>query len=351
MGKNLKKCITVVVTIFIMIGMLMPTTSYVEAASDHLIIINTKTNKMGYYVNNKLVKEFRVATGKSSTQTPTGKSQIVNKIKNRPYYKGRIPGGDPRNPLGDRWLGLQIRGTYGTTYGIHGNNNESSIGKHVSGGCVRMHNKDVRWLFDRISRYSTVILKNTNQSFAQIAAGYGIKLEDNTTPPPPPIINKGWQIINGKKYYYNAQGQKVTGFQTIDNSKYLFNKDGVMQIEWQTIVEGRRSYFGSDGRMLTGWQTIDSKKYYLNESNGVALRNWQMIDGKKYYFGNDEAMRTGWQTIDNNNYYFGNDGVMVTGLQQIGDKKYYFYEDGKMGINVQIDENITVGPDGVVIEN
>ncbi|MDO6851927.1 L,D-transpeptidase [Priestia megaterium] len=68
---------------------------------------------------------------------------MLNKIKNRPYYTGHIPGGDPRNPLGKRWLGLNANGTYGDTYGIHGNNNESSIGKYVSQGCMRMHNSSV----------------------------------------------------------------------------------------------------------------------------------------------------------------------------------------------------------------
>ncbi|MED4267070.1 L,D-transpeptidase [Priestia megaterium] len=57
----------------------------------------------------------------------------MNKIKNRPYYTGHIPGGNPRNPLGKRWLGLNANGTYGgDTYGIHDNNNESSSGKYVS---------------------------------------------------------------------------------------------------------------------------------------------------------------------------------------------------------------------------
>ena len=179
MDKKIKKYLTMILTIVLIIGVSVPTMSYVEAASKHMIIINTKTNRLGYYVNNKLVKEFAVATGKQSTPTPTGKCKIVNKIKNRPYYSKGIPGGSPRNPLGDRWLGLSINGTYGTTYAIHGNNNESSIGKHVSGGCIRMHNKEVRWLFDQIPNKSDVILKYTDQSFKQIAAGYGIKLEDN----------------------------------------------------------------------------------------------------------------------------------------------------------------------------
>jgi len=83
-------------------------------------------------------------------KTPVGFFKVVNKIKNRPYYTGHIPGGDPRNPLEKRWLGLNANGTYGDTYGIQGNNNESSIGKYVIQGCVRMHNTDIEKLYDKV---------------------------------------------------------------------------------------------------------------------------------------------------------------------------------------------------------
>ena len=78
MEKKIKKYITIMLAI-VLVGISIPITK-VEAASKHLIIINTKTNKLGYYVNNKLVKTFPVATGKASSPTPTGKSKIVNKL-------------------------------------------------------------------------------------------------------------------------------------------------------------------------------------------------------------------------------------------------------------------------------
>jgi hypothetical protein len=43
-------------------------------------------------------------------------------------------------------MGLSIKG-----YGIHGNNNPNSIGKAVSGGCIRMRNQDVEELFGMVS--------------------------------------------------------------------------------------------------------------------------------------------------------------------------------------------------------
>jgi len=85
-----------------------------SAAGSDLIIVNKKTNKLAYFSDGKLVKTFPVATGKSKELTPEGNFKMVVKVKNRPYYKENIPGGDPANPLGDRWLGLEVNGTYGT---------------------------------------------------------------------------------------------------------------------------------------------------------------------------------------------------------------------------------------------
>ncbi|MEG0872889.1 MAG: L,D-transpeptidase family protein [Clostridium sp.] len=143
----------------------------------HYIIIKTSNNKMAYYQDGKLIKECTVATGSKSSPTPKGQFKIVNKIINRPYYKQKIPGGDPRNPLGNRWLGLEVGKTYGTTYAIHGNNNENSIGKNISEGCIRMHNKDVKWLFDQIPKESKVIITGSEKSFKEIGNSYNLNLE------------------------------------------------------------------------------------------------------------------------------------------------------------------------------
>ena len=149
--KNAKKLICSLLILFMAVASSFTYSQAAMTTPKQVIIINTRTNRLGYYKSGKLVKEFRVATGKASTPTPTGKTKVVNKIKNRPYYSGGIAGGAPNNPLGDRWLGLNLNGTYGTTYAIHGNNNASSIGKSVSAGCVRMHNSEIRWLYDQVT--------------------------------------------------------------------------------------------------------------------------------------------------------------------------------------------------------
>lgn len=150
-----------------------------QAAENQFVIINKSTNQLAYYENGKLLKVFRVATGRKPSYTPEGKFKIVNKIVNRPYYTGKIPGGDPRNPLGNRWLGLNARGTWGTTYAIHGNNDPSSIGKYVSSGCIRMYDNEVEWLFARIKVNTPVVITSSGKSFDSIAKANGYKVTSN----------------------------------------------------------------------------------------------------------------------------------------------------------------------------
>jgi hypothetical protein len=166
-GNWLRKSPVVFFTLSICLLFCLPV--FAQSESEQLIIINKSKNQLAFYLDGEIVKLFDVATGVKPSYTPEGTFKIVNKIKNRPYYKENIPGGDPRNPLGDRWLGLDAKGTYGTTYAIHGNSNASSIGKYISAGCVRMHNDDVHWLFDHLNLQTKVIITSSELSFDEIA--------------------------------------------------------------------------------------------------------------------------------------------------------------------------------------
>lgn len=95
-------------------------------------------------------------------------------------------------------------------------------------------------------------------------------------------------VSKGKTYYFDADGNKVTGKQTINNATYFFNKDGVMQ---------------------TGWKKTDDGTYYLGD-NGAAV--------------------IGWQTIEDDDYYFDNSGIMATGEVQVGLAKCTFSKKGKL---------------------
>ena len=137
--------------------------------------------------------------------------------------------------------------------------------------------------------------------------------EDNGTWP----ANE-WKVINGAKYSFDQRGYMRTGWYWDGNNWYYLGtaNDGAMKIGWQK-VNGKWYWLEADGKMATGWVKQGNKKYYLDASG---------------------AMRTGWLKDGNNWYYLGtaNDGAMKTGWQKVNGIWYYMYEDGKMAANTWI---------------
>jgi lipoprotein-anchoring transpeptidase ErfK/SrfK len=129
------------------------------------IVVSLVDHKLALVENGKVVRIYRVAVGKASTPSPTGTYTIADRVKNPTYYHdGKIIQAGPGNPVGDRWMGLNIHG-----YGIHGTNVPSSVGKAASHGCIRLGKADVEDLFSRIRVGDTVELVNTrNAETAQI---------------------------------------------------------------------------------------------------------------------------------------------------------------------------------------
>ncbi|MET3689845.1 lipoprotein-anchoring transpeptidase ErfK/SrfK [Priestia megaterium] len=155
------------------------------AAKDDLIIVNKHYNKLMYLKDGYVNQIESVGTGRSWELTPVGHFKVVNKVKNRPYYKKNIPGGAPNNPLGARWLGLSVPGSSasrsGNVYAIHGNANPSSIGGYVSSGCIRMYNDKVIKLYDKVQINTPVAVTNSEKSFTELAKIYGYKIKGYNT--------------------------------------------------------------------------------------------------------------------------------------------------------------------------
>ena len=173
----------------------------------------------------------------------------------------------------------------------------------------------------------------------------------------------GWGYDkDGNRYYGKADGTFLKGWQTVNGKRYYFNRFGIMTKNWAKLTNAKGNvcyyYFGSDGVMKTGWQSIKNSKgaaykYYFG-TNGVKRTGWQKITNSKgstylFYFGDNGAMRTGWQWITNSKgaryrYYFGDNGVMRTGWQKIKNSKgvaysYYFYSNGVNAIS----RNVKIG--------
>jgi lipoprotein-anchoring transpeptidase ErfK/SrfK len=112
------------------------------------------------------VMTYSVGLGKDDS-TPTGVWMVEphKKIKNPVYYsprgEGVIDADDPKNPLGERWVGLTGIDGHAigkASYGIHGTIDESSIGKQQSMGCIRMKNADVEVLFDLLVEGKSIVV-------------------------------------------------------------------------------------------------------------------------------------------------------------------------------------------------
>lgn len=140
---------------------------------DPFIIVNKASNEAAYIHHNRVQTVIRVATGKTEELTPEGLFTITVKAKN-PYYRSKdIPGGDPENPLGTRWIGFDAEETDGRIYGLHGTNNPSSIGHYVSQGCIRLQNEAVESLYDYIPLGTKILVTTTEKSFEELGQEYG----------------------------------------------------------------------------------------------------------------------------------------------------------------------------------
>ena len=123
-----------------------------ERRAPRRIVVSIPDHKLALLEGDRVLRLFDVAVGRPASPTPEGEFHVVNRLTNPTwYYAGKIVGPGQSNPLGTRWLGLNIDG-----YGIHGTNVPSSIGKHASHGCVRMRNRDIEALFELVTVGTTV---------------------------------------------------------------------------------------------------------------------------------------------------------------------------------------------------
>lgn len=115
------------------------------------------------------VLTWPVGLGKDDS-TPVGTWVVAphGKLKNPTYYsprgEGIIHADDPKNPLGEFWIGLTgIDGPAAgkPSYGIHGTIEPESIGRQESLGCIRMHNDHVAIAFELlVEGKSTVVVRD-----------------------------------------------------------------------------------------------------------------------------------------------------------------------------------------------
>ncbi|WP_190284708.1 glucosaminidase domain-containing protein [Bacillus sp. S3] len=136
----------------------------------------------------------------------------------------------------------------------------------------------------------------------------------------------GWLIDGANKYYFSQEGLALIGWYTENDKKYYFAQDGKMKTGW--VYDANKWYFlNADGTMAAGWVYVNGKWYFMNES-GVMQTGWLTDNGSTYYLNKNGDMVIGWLLADGNWYFFAGNGKMVTGEQIIGGKTYNFFDNG-----------------------
>lgn len=141
------------------------TVAYAGKEKPGTIVISTSQRRLYYVLGRGEAIRYGVGVGRrgfswSGVKTITGKkewpawrppSQMLARRPDLPRYMA----GGQDNPLGARamYLGSSL-------YRIHGSNEPETMGAAVSSGCIRMTNKDVVDLYDRVRVGTKVIVKD-----------------------------------------------------------------------------------------------------------------------------------------------------------------------------------------------
>jgi lipoprotein-anchoring transpeptidase ErfK/SrfK len=113
-----------------------------------------------------MIAAFPVGLGEFDS-TPTGvfmvrpKSKLINPEWKNPRTGEHFAADDPKNPIGERWIGLLGVEAHNQGFkgiGIHGTVEQDSIGKQASMGCVRMGDRDVELIYELLTEPNSTIL-------------------------------------------------------------------------------------------------------------------------------------------------------------------------------------------------
>ena len=173
---------------------------------------------------------------------------------------------------------------------------------------------------------------------------------------------KGWQSVNGYKYYFDpVTGRQWTGPCLIGNKWYDLGApatDGYMCNSMKTgwsagSAAASDYYYDNSGARVSGWTTVDGKKYYFEKTvatdpgYGFKKHAGLFVDGKNTYVLDDTgAMLTGYDTYGGKAYYANSSGVLQYGWQMIDGVPHYFATQSEADSGAEC--RITTGDDNFV---
>ncbi|MEI3180435.1 MAG: hypothetical protein V8S93_07715 [Lachnospiraceae bacterium] len=186
------------------------------------------------------------------------------------------------------------------------------------------------------------------------------------------LVRSAWVEDGADKYFVNSSGAKITNDwrlttpfddDSADEEWYYFKSTGKIATNKKITYKGKTYYFDSDGQMLTGWITYDStgegsvdeansfinkKTFYCDETGARLEKAWVKstepgveddnadADEYWYYFkSSGEAQTKKGTNINGQTYLFDTEGKMLTGwvakdtdsdaYLEIGDENSNYY--------------------------
>ena len=115
------------------------------------------------------------------------------------------------------------------------------------------------------------------------------------------FVKFGWaQNEKGEwNFLVDSNSTKATGWKQIEGKWYFFNAEGVMQKWW--VKDGNTWYYlNGSGEMQTGWLNDNGTWYYLEASGAMKANQWFEVDGKWYHVAESGALSVN-TTVDGYN--------------------------------------------------
>ena len=146
------------------------------------------------------------------------------------------------------------------------------------------------------------------------------------------IKRNGEYTENGKVYYYDADGNKATGWQNVNGAKRYYDPAnggarvgaGERHIGKQLLFNTSSNWylFDANGTMLTGWQNVNGQTKFFRSDGTRAQGEVYIAKGELgtavsgyRYFDSNGAIQLGWRTIGGDDKYFDlNNGVRASGV-------------------------------------
>ncbi|MEX0380687.1 glycoside hydrolase family 70 protein [Leuconostoc sp. MS02] len=128
---------------------------------------------------------------------------------------------------------------------------------------------------------------------------------------------KGYQTIKGQKLYFGDDSYQIKGHETVNQQGqiqfYDANSGEMITNRFEKLSDGSWAYFDANGQAVKGYQTINGQNLYFDDNyhqiKGQAVTDKQGI--ARYYDANSGAMVTDhFEKLSDGSWrYFGNDGT------------------------------------------